>query len=177
MIPNITAGETINYTQSFSDYDPASDTLVFDLVTDGANETITATDNGDGNFLVSVAYGTTDGWKPGTYHYQAHITSGSDRYYVEQGSFEVSPKFSDMPSGHDNRSHVKKVLDALEAMLENKATQDQLSYTIGNRSLSRMSPTELREWYDDYKARYQREIAAERIAQGLGNSNKIRVRM
>ena len=82
-----------------------------------------------------------------------------------------------MPSGYDNRSHVKKVLDALEATLENKASQDQLSYSIAGRSLSRLSPTELIQWRDRYREEYNREVQAERIAQGLGNSNKIRVRM
>ncbi len=177
MIPDITAGETIDYTQSFTDYDPSSDSLVFDCVTDGSQQTITATDNGDGSFLINVAYGTTDGWKPGTWHYQAHITSGTDRVFVETGSFEIRHKFAGMDSGYDNRSNVKKTLDAIEARLNDKASSDQLSYSIAGRSLARYSWTELIEARDYYRAQYQQEVAAERIKQGLGNSNKIRVRM
>ena len=178
MIPNITAGETISYTQSFSDYDPATDTLVFDCVTDGYKASITATDNGDGSFLVAAAYAVTDVWKPGFYHYQAHITTGAGvRAYVETGTFEVKGRFANMPSGNDSRTHVKKVLDALEATLEGKASQDQLSYSIAGRSLSRLNPSDLITWRDHYKAEYNREVQAERIAAGLGNTNKIRVRM
>ena len=178
MIPNITAGETINYTQTFADFDPSTDTLVFDCVTKSAKQSITASDNGDGSFLVSVAYAITDTWKPDTYHYQAHITTGAGvRSYVEKGSFEVKPRFSDMSSGYDNRSHVMKTLDALEATIEGKASQDQLSYSIAGRSLSRLSPSDLLMWRDKYKAEVSREISAARIAQGLGNPNKIRVRM
>lgn len=178
MIPNFTAGETVNYTQSFADYDPTTDTLVFDCVTDGYKFSITATDNGDGSYLINAPFATTDSFKPGVYSYQAHITTAASvRTFVEFGTFEVSPKFADMPSGYDDRSHVKKVLDALEATLENKASQDQLSYSIAGRSLSRMSPSELIEWREKYKAEYAREIQEKRIAAGLGNSNVIRVRM
>ena len=178
MIPNITAGETISYTQTFSGYDPATDTLIFDCVTDLAKESITATDNGNGSFLIEVAYDVTDAWKPDIYNYQAHITTAAGaRNYVEQGSFEVKPRFADMSSGYDNRSHVKKTLDALEATLEGKASQDQQSYSIAGRSLSRLSPSELINWREKYKAEYARELSAARIAAGLGNPNKIRVRM
>ena len=178
MIPNITAGETISYTQTFSGYDPANDTLVFDCVTTSAKVSITATDNGNGHFLIAAAYSVTDAWKPDFYNYQAHITTAAGvRKYVEQGSFEVKPRFADMSSGFNNNTHVKKTLDALEATIEGKASQDQLSYSIAGRSLSRLSPSELLSWREKYKAEYARELSAARIAAGLGNPNKIRVRM
>lgn len=183
MIPDIMAGETLKFRQSFSDYNPSTDTMVIDLVTDGYKTSITATDYGDGSYQVNVAYGTTDAWPPGRYYYQAYITIGDGgeddgvRRMVREGSFKVSPKFSDMPDGHDNRSHVKKVLDALEDTIEGKASQDQLSYSIAGRSLSRMSPTELLDWRQRYQVEYKRELAAEKINAGLGTGNKVKVRI
>jgi len=184
LIPNLMAGETLKFRCSFSDYNPATDTLVFDLVTDGQKvDPITATDYGNGEYQVLAAYTDTDAWAPGTWYYQAHITIGDGgeddgvRRVVSNGSFEVKPKFSAMPDGHDNRSHVKKTLDALEATIEGKASQDQLSYSIAGRSMSRMSPAELLEWRDRYRTEYEREVSRERIAAGKGSGNKIKFRI
>lgn len=178
MIPDITAGETISYTQSFSGFDPATDTLVFDCVTDGQQKTITATDNGDGTFKIDVAYTETDGWKDGLWHYQAHITdAGSARKFVENGSFSVAPKFAGMEDGFDNRSHVKQTLDALEATILGKASRDQLSYSVAGRTMSRLSPAELLEWRDKYRQFYRDELRGEKAAGGKDLSNKIFARM
>lgn len=183
MIPDIMAGETLKFRKSFPDYSPATDTLVIDLVTDGFKTSVTATDYGDGSYQVDVGYATTDDWPPGRYHYQAYITVGDGgeddgvRRMVLQGSFKISPKFSDMNSGHDNRSHVKKVLDLLEATIEGKASQDQLSYSIAGRSLARMSPIELLDWRQRYQTEYKKELAMEKINAGLGTGNKIKARI
>ena len=178
MIPNITAGETISYTQSFTGYDPSTDTLVFDCVTGSLQVVITATDNGNGSFLIAATNTATNAWVAGIYSYQARIETGAGATaYVEAGSFEVKPNFAAMTSGYDNRSLAKKCLDAIEVVLLGKASQDQLSYSISGRSLSRFSHAELLNTRDKYKAEYVREIAAERISQGLGNPNTIRFRM
>ena len=76
----------------------------------------------------------------------------------------------------DTRSHAKKVLDAINAVIEGTATEEQESYQIKDRSLKRRSVSELLELRSFYKAEYARELAEERIAQGLGNPNKIRTR-
>lgn len=79
-------------------------------------------------------------------------------------------------TGNDEQSHVKKVLDALEAVIEGKASKDQLSYSIQGRSLSRMSWTEILMVYDKYKALYFREKQAARIKKGLKTGSNIQVR-
>jgi hypothetical protein len=40
--------------------------------------------------------------------------------------------------GYDGRDHVRRVLDAIEAVIENRATIDQQHYQINNRSLTRI---------------------------------------
>jgi hypothetical protein len=68
------------------------------------------------------------------------------------------------------------VLDALEAVIEGKATSDQLSYSIAGRSISKMSPAEILQWRDLYKTEYQREMDAEKISQGIESPRRIGVR-
>jgi hypothetical protein len=75
-----------------------------------------------------------------------------------------------------NKAHVEKVLAALEALLEGKATADVMSYSIAGRSLSKFSISELLLWHDKYKAELVQIERAEKLAQGLGHTGTIQVR-
>lgn len=57
-------------------------------------------------------------------------------------------------------SHAQRVLAAIEAVLERRATVDQQSYGIEGRSLARMPIGDLLRFRDRYRA----EVAAERAA-------------
>ena len=173
----ITAGDTLKFTISLSDYLPADGwTLSYALVNKDNQIDITGSDNGDGSHLISVAKATTKGWVAGTYDWQAYVDNGTERYKVREGQLEILADFASQ-SNYDARSHVKKVLDAVEAVLEGRASKDQESYTINGRSLSRTSIPDLMKLRDRYRAEYENEIRAERIARGLGHSGIIRVRM
>lgn len=138
--------------------------------------TINATGSGT-TYTVEVASATTATYTAGVYHWTGYITrtSDSERIALDKGTFELLENAA--TSSVDPRSHVKKTLDALEAMIEGKATRDQKSYSIGDRSLERMSPGELMMWYDKYKYFYAQELNAERIANGLSGANTIRIRL
>jgi hypothetical protein len=167
-------GDTFKFKKWLTDYDPATDTLGYTLVNSDHIYEITCTDNGDGYFLANVLPTVTRTWQPGTYAYQAHVTTGSDRFTVGSGTIKLLP---DLTRGAvDTRSHVKITLDALEATLQGRATQDQLSYSINGRSISKIPATELIEWHSHYSALYRQEVQAERINNGAGKSNLVRVR-
>ena len=68
------------------------------------------------------------------------------------------------------------MLDKIESILEGKADSDVSSYSIGSRSLSKMTPEELTTWRDYYKAEYNREVAKERIDRKEGTGSIIKVR-
>ena len=174
----ITAGDTVKWKKYFSDYLPADSwVLSYALVMDGKGLSITASDNGDGYHLISLAMATTKVYPPGEYTWQAYVNNGSERYQVGSGVIEVKPNFETLKGGYDARSHVQKTYEALQAVVEGKATQDQIEYSLpSGRSLSRMSWTEILKAYDKYKALYAQEVKADRIAKGLGHSGKILVR-
>ena len=90
------------------------------------------------------------------------IADGTART-VQAGTVLVMPD----AATQDTRSHAEKVLDALEALIEGRASKDVNSYSIAGRSLTRMSPAELIEWRD----RYRREVAVQRAA-GLPNRGR-----
>lgn len=171
---SITAGNTVKFTVENSDFPPSTWTLTYTLVSSAASYDVTATDNGDGSHLFSANSSVTTTWAEGHYSFFISASDGADRYTVAQGSIDVLP--NPESGAYDPRSHAKKVLDSLDALLEGKATKDQESYSINGRSISRMSIEDLIMWRDRYKALYAQEQQAERVAAGLGSSRKIKVR-
>ena len=68
------------------------------------------------------------------------------------------------------------MLDAIEAVMENRASMDQSSMSIAGRSLSRMSVDDLMTFRDRYKAEYLKEIKLARIRNKQGSGNTIKVK-
>lgn len=174
--PNeVRAGDTVKWKKYIADYVPADGwTLYYAINNSSALIEITTTDNGDGYHLVNEAPATTETWGSGVYKWQSYVSDGTDRYTIETGTIEILPDLTD--GATDTRSIVKRTLDAIEAVIENRASIDQQSYTIAGRSLSRMSVEELLTLRDKYKSEYLQELQAEKIERGLGTKNKIKVR-
>lgn len=161
------AGDTVKWTKELLDYKPADGwVLSYALVQAGSQKTITASDNGDGSHLATISAADSANYTAGTYYWQAYVTKSTERYLVCEGRVEVKQNFASMSNGHDGRSHIKKVIDALEAMIEGKASKDQKEYKIGDRLLIRMDPAELLKWLNHYKILYKQELQKENIENG-----------
>jgi len=164
------------------DYDPGSYDLTYSCRLEGVSGTgsveITATASESGtDYIVEVAAATTTDYTVGMYHWQAYITRASDgeRVTVDSGTFEVQPDRANDTS--DPRTHVKQVLDALEATMLKKASKDQLKFAMPNGvSIDRLPPGDLITWMNHYKSLYRQELQAEAIANGEAPGNSIRVR-
>jgi hypothetical protein len=79
----------------------------------------------------------------------------------------------DQAANLDDRSHARKVLDAIEAVIENRATLDQQEYTIGSRHLKRMTVAELIEFRDKYRGESRRRRMLERMRNGQGGNRLV----
>ncbi len=112
--------------------------------------TIAATEDPAGVFTFSENTTVTSAWVPGDYYTCVYAVLGLARYTVKLAKAKIIPNLAAGPS--DNRSHVKKTLDALEAMIEGKATKDQQSMSIAGRALARYEIPDLLAWRDRYKA-------------------------
>ena len=136
--------------------------------------TITATE-ADDTYFVEVASSTTASYADGDYIWNAFITRTSDsqRIRVDTGRSTVVKNLAN--TNADLRSHAKIVLDAIEAVIENRASMDQSSMSIAGRSLSRMSIDELMTFRDRYKAEYLKEIKLARIRNKQGSGNTVKV--
>lgn len=170
-------GDTVKWKIYLPDYLPADGwVLSYALVMSGNQQAITAADNGDGTHLVTITAASSAGYKTGIYHWQAYVTKSGERYRVRDGSIETKPDFASLTNGYDARGHIEKVLEALKATIEGKASKDQSAYTIGNRSISRLSPEELIKWKKHYEQLYKQEVTASKIAKGEVPGNRVMVR-
>ena len=130
----------------------------------------------DGEHKVALDAATTGSYGAGEYFYQAVAKKGTDAYPLETGHIVIKPNFKELTAGFDARPHCKKVLDAIEATLEGKASKDQARYIIGSRRLDRYTFEELLVLRDRYKAEWVRYQRAEKLKQGLGGSGNVLVR-
>ncbi|GMQ95828.1 MAG: hypothetical protein BMS9Abin14_289 [Gammaproteobacteria bacterium] len=147
-----------------SDYPVASYTLKYSLRLESAGTTeieITAAGSGT-EYLIEIAAATTAAYSEGTYEWQAYLTrdSDSERITIGRGHVEVRPNRDAATS--DPRSHVKKVLDAVRAVIEGTASKEIAFLQVGGLGLSRRNPEQLMALERAYAHRYQAELRLER---------------
>lgn len=162
----IHAGDTWEWTRTEAEYPAGTWSLTYHLRNASAAYNVTATADGT-THSVSVPAATTATYKPGRYDWIARVTDGTDTFTVDTGSLTILPNLG-ATGAQDGRSYERRVLDAIEAVLEGRASHDQASYSIGNRSLSRMSIAELMTFRDKFKAAVLKQEREARLAKGLG---------
>lgn len=136
--------------------------------------TITGTADGAQHRLAKSATDTAD-WTKGFYAYALRVERDGEVVEVETGTLEVLPDLAAITSPHDATGHLRKVLAAIEAVIEARATTDQMSYKIGNRELQRMPVTDLLKLRSTYQAELRRAEAAARGGSSLlGRTVKVR---
>jgi len=171
------AGDTWKWTRSLSDYPASTWTLYYRFKNETTGFEITASASGD-DYSVTVASSTTATVQAGDYAWVAWVVSGAEKFTIDSGTLKVLPdlRLGTATAPLDTRSHARKALAAIEAVLENRATQDQESYTINGRSLTRTPVAELWKMRSRYKNEVLAEIAADKLANGLGGGRTIGVR-
>jgi hypothetical protein len=172
----IYAGDTLLLNISQADY-PAPDwTVTYSFrCKDGSTIELAATDNG-AEHLFSIPATTTAAWAPGEYKGVGRANDGTNYVTFWKGTMEVLADLSTQPDNHDTRSHAQKCLDAIEAVLEGKATRDILNTVIAGQSIGRLSPMQLMEWRSVYQSEVAAEQAKERAANGLATGKNIHIR-
>lgn len=173
------AGDSLVFTTSVPDYPPtAGYTLTYRLVRrDAAGAPISFAAGVSGDvYSVAVTPATTAAWTPGRYTWASYASKAGERYTVGQGELVIEADPATVAAPYDNRSHARKVLDAIEAVLEQRATTDQMQMSIAGRSLTRMQVADLLVLRDRYRAEVGSEDAAAKLAAGQKNPRFIGVR-
>ena len=110
-------------------YPVGSYSLTFEFHEDsggGGNHkfTLTAVES-NSTYYIEAASSSTTGYSIGDYIWEAYITKTSDsnRIMVDSGRTSITDNLAN--TNADLRSHAKKVVDAIEAVIENRASMDQ----------------------------------------------------
>ena len=164
------AGMTWAWTRDLPDYPAGTWLLTYwykQLAASGARFSIAASASGS-THSVSVTAANTQARVAGEYSWSAVATSGSEAYEVDKGTLTILARY-DADTALDDRSHARVVLDAIEAVIENRATLDQQEMSIGTRSLKRMTVSELMTFRDKYRA----EVYAEEQGEAARNGQSV----
>jgi hypothetical protein len=161
------AGDSWSWSVVLDSYSAADGwVLGFTLLNATQRKTFAATANGS-TFDVAVTAATTSAYAPAKYSWVARVARGAEVYTVATGIIDVLP---DLTAVADLRSHAQKTLEAIEAVIEARATIDQEEYAINGRSLKRTPIADLLSLRD----RYRRELKKE---MGDSRGRKLLVRM
>lgn len=170
----IGAGLTFNVLLTLTAY-PAPDWAVSVYLRGPAAIDLAATAEGSQHRLTADA-ATTASWAPGLYRYTMRATRDGEVVEVEQGQVTVVPDVASATEPYDGRSKAQIALDAIDAVLANRATLDQERYRINNRELYRTSIGDLLKLRSYYATLVQREQAASCGKNLFGGTVRVRLK-
>jgi len=176
----VTVGDFIQWTRTdiATDYPPADYTATYIArITGGGNTEIQLTGTTyNGSYLFTVDSVTSADFVAGYYHWQLEIVRNSDseRAVIDTGAFIAHPDLD--VGGTDPRTHTEIMLDKIELLLQGRADGDVANYTIGNRSLTKLSLKDLMYWRDRYRAEVFQEKRKLRAKQGKSTGQNILIR-
>lgn len=137
--------------------------------------TITATvDGSNGDFVMLADKTVTVSWIVGRYQWFVYALNGNDRETTAEGFVEVTPNLGGTTG--DIRSHARRMLDIIEALLEGRASTDILSSQIDNTHFTRMGFRDITEAHSYYTSQVRLEEAKARVKQGRATGRLIYAR-
>lgn len=109
----------------------------------------------DDSRLLSIGWRVTKKWS-GSIPWRLYAVGKvrDERKTISSGFIQILEPFAAYGTAQEDptpKTHEEKVLAAIEAVLENQATHEQLSISINGRSLMRRSTTELFELRQKYR--------------------------
>lgn len=129
------------------------------------------------DWLMTMIVTDTQTLTPGDYYWQAYAEKNDERVTLGSGKLVVLADMSQQTTGADNRSQIKKDLDAVQAAMRAVISGGAVQkYVIANRQVEKMSMADLIMLESKLKVEYAREQKAQQMANGQGNPNNVFVR-
>jgi hypothetical protein len=134
---------------------------------------LTAAPDGSAHKFTAAPAVTSD-WTPGTYWWAIRATDGVDVVEIERGDLIVLPDLTAVNTPYDGRSENEIALEAIDAVLAKRASQDQQRYVINNRELWRTPVADLLKLRSYYNTRVRRERLRAKGLSTLGRNIPVR---
>lgn len=160
---SISAGLTFKKTVNLPAY-PADKGWVLHVYLRGKSAIDLMSTASGSQHIIEASAATTEAWAAGNYGYSVRASNSGEVFEVENGTINILPDMGTVTEG-DFRSHAQKVLDAVEAVIEGRASLDQERYRINNRELYRTPLADLLR----LRATYRNEVNQEK-AKACGKS-------
>jgi hypothetical protein len=168
------AGDSLSWTRSLSDYTIADGwSLVYYFR--GYNlSTLDLTSTTSGTLhLVSITAAQSTTLTPGTYTVGGFAVKSGERVQIYSGQIVVTANLATLEAGADTRSHAKRTLENIEAVIEGRASSSVLNSTVNGTSLQRIPVADLLKLRDYYAQKVLGEERALAAAQGRSTDRRI----
>lgn len=164
----IKSGDTLKFNDKYTSYPSPVWDITYTIISADNKYTLTGIADGTSGFDFTVPHTVTSTYSAGNYSYTAHVTNEAtnERYEVASGTLVITPDLSTLNT-YDGRIAAQKILEAVDAILENRATVEQESYTIAGRSLKKRSLTELLALREHMK----REVSQQEVLNKTGRKS------
>jgi hypothetical protein len=126
-------------------------------------------------YKVNLTSADTSGWVAGEYNAVVYVQSDAgERVTLGAGMIQILPDL--VAAAGDQRSHVKRTLDALQAAIEKRATKIQEEYEVEGHRIKYMPLELLVKLRDRYARLYEQELVAAGIKPRSPRSVKFNFR-
>ncbi len=159
MPASLIAGDSLLLAIPVGNY-PASSgftvSLVLQALAGAAPVTVNATD-GAAEWDIAVSSATSAALAPGSYRYLIAATKAGDRTTIDSGEVQVLP--DPAKAAQDQRSQARRALDAIDAMLEGRASSEDMKFTFADgRALEKIPHGDLLALRQHFARKVAREL-------------------
>jgi hypothetical protein len=170
----LVAGDTWTWSLNDLGYDLTVYTITYSLRGLGGQLDLTQQSDGAGGYKLEGASVDTTALSAGVYAWGLYATKAGKRTELARGTVEILQDLTTAGNAVDGRSFNKRMLDAIRAVLENRATRVESEYQVGGRMLKLLSMQQLIDAEAYYRQQYRTE--QRKAGQISPNANQIRVR-
>ena len=175
----IVAGDTVTWRRSFTTYKASLGwSLNYSIrgVVGAAADFVSAPVADDHEVVLTAA--VTAAWPAGKYFLQGYAlhTAMGERHTIYNGFLTIQPNLATVPADQDLRSHAQKCVDAIQAVLEGRATSDILESEIEGTKLNRIPVKDLLLFRDRYLTEVQSQDRQARVRAGKATGRNILTR-
>ncbi|PCJ55314.1 MAG: hypothetical protein COA79_20960 [Planctomycetota bacterium] len=169
------AGDTLSFTYDISEYSSDDGYSATFLLNSSAQSYSVSSSGVGAEYSFSETSANTSSWVAGTYTYWIYISKTGEHHTIITDEIEIKANVVSGPI--DIRTHAQKVLDSINAVLENRAGQDYTDYNLpGGLSVSKLDPVDLLKFKKEYEAIRRQEVKAEDIRNGKTSGNIVKAR-
>ena len=172
-----TAGDTVNWNKTLSDYPASTHVLTYYLhPISGTGNVINITASANGNtHEVRITPATSQNYNQGDYRWHSTVTDNTNTYAVDTGLLTINPNFR-TTTALDDRSHAERTLAYIESTIEKLSQKVISSASVNGKSYTLANISDLMRLRDNYFYEVDAEKRKAKLNRGNRDPHNYRVR-